>query len=155
MAMKNSRRIGAILGTALAAVTTASVATAAPAAAAAAPIRPDGPRPVATAWPAVANYQSKWLSIWWKTDLAICDAKVRVRSMPGMQIAYPSNRTFTSFAHGPALQRRESDYTSFLVTPHLRKPTVEWLEATITYNNCGWHARTQTRSTGFLLRVRG
>ena len=161
--MKNIRRIGAILGTALATVTTASVATATPASAAPA----DGPWTVTAApaggpWvvterlPTVANQETAWVSVWWKTDRRICDAKVRVRGGTDVDIDYPANTgSYTSFSHGPTLRKRESDYTSFQVTPHFRKPTVTWLNATITYNNCGWHARTQARSTGFLLRVSG
>jgi hypothetical protein len=153
MAMKTSRRIGAVLVTALAALAMTSVATATPAAAVK---RVEGPEPVNALLRTVNNNQATWVSVRWKTDRTICDAKVRVWGNSNVVIDYPSNTaTYTSFAHGSTLLRRETDLTSFRVTPHYNRSTWALLAATISYNNCGWHPRTRTKTTGVLLPISG
>jgi uncharacterized membrane protein len=153
MAMKTSRRIRAVLATAVAALAMTSVATATPAAAAR---RVKGPEPVNALLQTVNNNQATWVSVWWKTDRTICDAKVRVWGNANVVIGYPSNTaTYTSFAHGSTLLRRETDFTSFKVTPHYNRSTWALLAATISYNNCGRHTRTRTKTTGLLLPVSG
>jgi hypothetical protein len=152
MAMKTSRRIRAVLATALAALAMTSIA-ATPAAAAG---RVKGPEPVNALLQTVNTNQATWVSVEWKTDRTICDAEVRVWGNPNVVIGYPSNTaTYTSFAHGSTLLRRDTDFTSFKVTPHFRRSTWALLAATITYNYCGRHSRTRTKNTGFLLPVSG
>jgi hypothetical protein len=153
MAMKTSRRIRAVLATALAALAMTSIAAATPAAA---DRRVKGPEPVNALLQTVNTNQATWVSVEWKTDRTICDAEVRVWGNPNVVIGYPSNTaTYTSFAHGSTLLRRDTDFTSFKVTPHFHRSTWALLAATITYNYCGRHSRTRTKNTGFLLPVSG
>ena len=149
--MKTSRRIRAVLATAVAALAMTSVATATPAAAAR---RVEGPEPVNALLQTVDNNRATWISVWWKTDRTICDAQVRVWGNPNVVVDYPSSTaTYTSFAHGSTLLRRETDFTSFKVTSHYSGSTWALLAATISYNNCGWHTRTRTKTAGLLLPV--
>jgi hypothetical protein len=148
--MHRIRRIGTVVAATVVALTLTSVA-AAPASAAS---RPKGPQPVSALVSTVRSNQTSWVSVWWKTDRRVCDAKVVVWGNSRVDIGYPGNRPYTSFSNGDTLSRRETDYTSFRVTPHVNGSAWVILAATITFNNCDRHARTQSRSTGFLLPVR-
>jgi hypothetical protein len=148
--MNKVRRLGA-LAAALLTVLTVTSLSAAPASAAE---RVTGPEAI-NQLIAVQDGQTSWVKIWWKTDRTICDAKLIIWGSSSVDIDYPANtRNFTSFNHGPTLSQRETDFTSFRVRPHVGRSAWIILAGTMTYNYCGWHARTQSKSTGFLLTVR-
>jgi hypothetical protein len=149
--MQNVRRIGAFVAATLAALTLTSVA-AAPASAA---TRPQGPQPVNQLLGSVRNNQTSWVNVWWKTDRTICDAKLVVWGNSRVDVDYPGNTArYTAFSHGSTLTRRGTDYTAVKVTPHYNGSSWVLLAATMTYNYCGRHARTESKTTGFLLTVR-
>ena len=150
--MKITRRIGAFLATAVAALGLASVVATTPASAA----TPRGPQPVNQWLRPVPAGTPTWVSVWWRTDRRICDARLVVWGGPRVQITYPNDRTYTSFWNGSTLSRRETDYTSFRVTaagPTLPLLGSALLRARLIYNDCGRFARTRVTDTGFLLPV--
>jgi hypothetical protein len=149
-AMNKVRRLGALV-TAMLAVLTVTSLVASPASAAR---RVKGPEPV-NQLIAVQDGQSSWVRVWWKTDSTICDAKLIIWGNSRVDVGYPfTTRNYTSFSNGDMLTRRETDFTAFRVTPHIGRSSWILLAGTMTYNSCGWHARTQSKSTGFLLTVR-
>jgi hypothetical protein len=149
--MKITRRIVAFLAATVAAPGLASMVAPSPASAA-----PRGPQP-ADQWlrPVPAGVPT-WVSVWWRTDRRICDARLMVWGGSAVAIAYPSDRNYTSFSNGSTLSRRETDYASFRVTatgatlPLLGSAL---LPARLVYNDCGRFARTRAVDTGFLLPV--
>lgn len=147
--MNKVRRLSALAAALLAVITVTSLA-AAPASAAQ---KVKGPEPI-NQLIAVQDGKTTWVNVWWKTDRTICDAKLIVWGNPRVDVGYPGNRGFTSFRNGAVLDRRETDFTSFRVTPHVGNSAWVIMGGTLTYNYCGWHAQTQSKSTGFLLTVR-
>jgi hypothetical protein len=130
-----------------------SATATAPAKSAAAEPKVKGPEPI-NQLIAVRDGQTSLVKVWWKTDRTICDAKLIIWGNSRVTVAYPPMfRNFTSFSDGPTLTRRESDFTSFRVTPHVGGSAWVILAGTMTYDYCGRHARTQSKSTGFLLTV--
>ncbi len=113
-----------------------------------------GPKPI-NQLIAVPDGKTTSVKVWWKTDRTICHAKLIVWGNPRVQIGYPLvTRNFASFNHGPTLVRRDTDFTSFRVTPHVGGSAWVILAGTLTYDYCGRHDRTQSKSTGLLLTVR-
>jgi hypothetical protein len=150
--MIRSRRIGAFLAAIMAAVTIASL-TVAPASAATPEQK--GPRPVSALLPTVDDGEMSWVSVQWRTDQTICDAKLTVVGNRKVRIDYPRDtRFYASFPHGGTLHRRSTDFTPFRVTPRFGGAAWVVLAGVLTYNFCGRHARTRTMTTGFLLPVR-
>ncbi|MBB4739294.1 hypothetical protein BJY16_002753 [Actinoplanes octamycinicus] len=143
-----SRRIAAMVALATATTGLAGAATAGPAAAA--PSR--GPQPITT-WlrPVPANVPS-WIDIAWRTDRTICDAQVRVRG-ERVRVEYFGNRRGAVFSRGSTLTPRRTDVTRVRVTPFTAFGGVAKLWATISYDECGWRSRTQTRTTVLSLPV--
>jgi hypothetical protein len=146
--MHMSRRFAAIFALATATAGLTAAATATPAAAA--PFR--GPQPINT-WlrPVQANVPS-WVDIAWRTDRPICDAQVQVRG-ERVRVEYLGNRRGALFSRGATLTPRRSDITRIRVTPFAVPGGVAKLWATISYDECGWRARNQTRTTVLSLPV--
>jgi hypothetical protein len=144
--MHMSRRIAATFALATAAAGLTAVA-AAPATAA-----PRGPQPVTT-WlkPVRANIPT-WVDIAWRTDRRVCDAQVQVRG-ERVRVEYPGNRRAANFLKGGTLSVRHTEVTRVRVTPESAAGGVAKLWTTISYNECGMHARTQTRTTALSLPV--
>ncbi|WP_221325930.1 hypothetical protein [Actinoplanes sp. L3-i22] len=141
-----SRRIAATFALATAAAGLTAVA-AAPATAA-----PRGPQPV-TAWlkPVRANVPT-WVDIAWRTDRPVCDAQVQVRG-ERVRVEYLGNRRAANFLKGNTLGVRRTEVTRVRVTPENVAGGVAKLWTTISYNECGMRARTQTRTTAMSLPV--
>ena len=146
--MNKRRRIGALLTASAAAVSMATVGLASPAAAA-----DSGPRPVSNWLRAVQAHTDTWVNIAWRTDRRICDVEVRVDGGRRVDVDYPGWRDYTSFSRSDTLWPGRTDYTAIRVNADYRRPGVATLRATIEYDNCGWHARTQRRSTWLNLPV--
>jgi hypothetical protein len=155
--MNKVRRLTALAAALLAVMTVTSLAAAPASASAAAPApaaqKVKGPEAI-NQLIAVQDGQTTWVKVWWKTDRTICGAKLIVWGNPQVDVGYPANRDFVSFSHGFTLDRRRTDFTTFRVTPHVGKSAWVIMAGTMTYNYCGWHARAQSKSTGFLLTVR-
>jgi len=147
--MKQSRRIGAFLVASAAAVSMATVGLASPASAA-----DSGPRPVSNWLRAVQADTDTWVNIGWRTNRRICDVEVRVDGGRRVEVDYPGWRDYTSFRRDDSLRPGRTDYTAILVNPDYLRAGIARLRATIEYDNCGRHARTQHRSTWLNLPVR-
>ena len=139
--MNKVRRIGAILAATVAAAGMTSMAVASPASAA-----PQGPRPVSNWLRAVPAHTSTWVNIYWNTDRPVCAAKIWVDGGRRVAVSYPSNRSYASFSRGTSLRPGRTDYAAVRVNPDFDRKGVALLRTTISYTNCGWHART-VRST--------
>jgi hypothetical protein len=146
--MNKIRRIGAILAATAAAAGMTSMAVASPASAA-----PQGPRPVSNWLRAVPAHANTWINIYWNTERPVCDAKIWVDGGRRVEVDYPGNRSFTSFSRGTSLRPGRSDYSAVRVNPDYDRAGVALLRATITYANCGWHARTVRTSSTVTLPV--
>ncbi|WP_436523021.1 hypothetical protein [Actinoplanes sp. HUAS TT8] len=142
-----SRRIGTTFALATAAAGLATAA-AAPALAAA----PRGPEPVSS-WlkPIRANVPT-WVDIAWRTDRPVCDAQVQVRG-ERVRVEYLGNRRAAGFLTGRGLSPRRPDVTRIRVTTDYVPGGAAKLWATVSYNDCGLRARTQTRTTALTLPV--
>ncbi|WP_433828722.1 hypothetical protein ACQP2E_05155 [Actinoplanes sp. CA-015351] len=145
--MQKTRRFGAMIALATTAAGMAAVSAAAPAAAIG-----RGPAPVSNWLQAVPANTTSWVTINWRTDRPICDAQIRVRG-EAIKVDYLGARRFTTFSRGDALRPGRTDFTKVRVTPIARRNSVTKLWATISYDECGWKARTQTRTTVLSLPV--
>lgn len=135
--MKNSRRIGAAVVLATAAVGMAAVTTTAPAVAA-----PRGPQPVSSWLRAVEAQSDNFLAINWRTDRRICHAIVRVAGR-NIDVEYPGHRRYTSFTRGSSLRPGRTDASLLIVNPDVDRPGVARLRVAIAYDDCSRHARTR------------
>ena len=145
--MKNSRRIGAIVAMATTAVGMASLAASAPASAA-----QRGPQPVSGWLRPVQAHTSNWVDIYWRTDRTVCDVEVRVAGQ-WVDVDYAGHQRFASFNRGNMLRAGRTDYTSVQVNPDFDRPGTATLRAVISYDSCGFHARTQSSSFALTLPV--
>ncbi|MDI6101945.1 hypothetical protein QLQ12_25330 [Actinoplanes sp. NEAU-A12] len=145
--MQKTRRIGAVVALATAAFGMATTVAAAPATAA-----PQGPQPVSNWLQSVRANTGSWVTIHWRTDRRICDAEVRVRG-ERVRVDYVGFRRSASFSRGDSLRPGRSDFTRVRVTPFAQRPGVAKLWATISYDECGFKARTQTRTAVLSLPV--
>ena len=148
--MNKSRRIGALVAASAAAMGMATVGLASPAAASV----HGGPRPVSNWLRAVQAHTGTWVNIGWRTDRRICDVEVRVDGGRRVDVDYPGFRRYTSFSRGDSLRPGRTDYTAIRVTPDFNRAGVAVLRATIEYDNCGRHGRTQRESTWLALERR-
>jgi len=145
-------RTGRAFAIAGAAVASAVGVAAAPASAA--PADHDrGLRPVTNVLQPVDPYDSQWVSIRWTTDRKVCHVRVRVHAGRDVDVDYPSDRTFTSFARGENLKPGRVDYTSFRVKVG-QGPGWQFLRATVDYDTCRWNSPTMNDAIGFWLPVR-
>ncbi|WP_157441586.1 hypothetical protein [Actinoplanes awajinensis] len=145
-----SRRIGTIFALATAAAGMATTVAATPATAA--PAAPRGPQPTSMWLKPVQAGAASWVDIAWRTDRNICDAQVQVRG-ERVRVDYAGNRRSAMFLRGAALSTRRGDVTRIRVTPDRNLVGVTKLWATISYDDCGRRARTQTRTTVLSLPV--
>ncbi|GLY01325.1 hypothetical protein [Actinoplanes sp. NBRC 101535] len=141
--MQTTRRI-----VALATAATGLLAVAAAPAAAA----PRGPQPVSTWLQSVRANTSSWVNIYWRTDRRICDVEVRVRAEQA-RVDYPGNARSATFSRGDSLFPGRTDFTRIRVTPFLQRQGVTQLWTTMTYDDCGFKARPQTRTAVLSLPV--
>lgn len=146
--MQKSRRIGAYVALATTAAGIAAVTAAAPASAV---VR--GPQPVSSWLQKVPANASSWVNIHWRTDRRICDVEVRVRGERGMKVDHLGFRRSGTLSRGDSLRAGRTDYTRVRVTPIQRNSGVAKLWATISYDECGFKARTQTRTAVLSLPV--
>jgi hypothetical protein len=150
--MRIGRRL-AILGATLAsAMSLASLSTPAPASAA----RPqrDGLQPISNRVQPVVKDDPRWVGIRWTTDRPVCHVRVRVRGGRNVDVAYPSNRRYTSFPRGEGLRPGRAEVTSFRVIAHQQGPDRAFLTATVDYDYCRWDSPTMNDAIGFWLPVR-
>ncbi|GAA0491104.1 hypothetical protein Ade02nite_23060 [Paractinoplanes deccanensis] len=145
--MKNSRRIGALVAMAGAAVSVATVTVAAPAVAA-----HRGPQPVTTWLRAVRADTDTEVRVYWRTDRRICDAEVRV-SARDVDIDYPGRARSATFSRGDNLRPGRSDYVEFDVNPDFDRAGIARLRTMISYDDCSRRARTQVRTFTLILPV--
>jgi hypothetical protein len=145
--MQKTRRIGAVI-----ALTTAALGAAATVATAQAGAAPRGPQPVSHWLQSVRAHTGSWVAIQWRTDRPICDAEVRVRG-ERVRVDYLGTRNSASFSRGDTLRPGRTDFTRIRVTPYLQRPGVAKLWATISYDECGFNARTRTRTAVLSLPV--
>ena len=146
--MKNSRRIGALVATATAAVGMAAVTAMAPASAA--PVR--GPQPVSHWLGAVRGNTDSWVKIYWRTERPVCDVQVRV-SGRNVDVDYRGHRRFATLTRGSTLRPGRPDFTPVEVNPDFDRAGVARLRATISYDQCGRRDRTQFKSFSLALPV--
>jgi hypothetical protein len=146
--MNKGRRIGALVAMSAAALGLASIGLGSPAVAA-----PKGPQPVSTWLTPVKAHTNTWVNISWKTNQKICDVEVRVDGRD-VDVMYPGVRHYSSFSKGDTLKAGKRDYTAVKVNPDFDRSGVALLRATIYYDTCGWHARTQTQKFWLSLPVR-
>lgn len=104
------RRLAAT--TALLAVLAASLLTAAPAAAA----PKANVSTVSNTAPGMNTGQTAWVSVVWKTNKTISDFKVTAAPPPGVTVAYPSGRAFTSLYGSSSLVEKTEDFTALKIT---------------------------------------
>ncbi|SDT68909.1 hypothetical protein [Actinoplanes derwentensis] len=140
--MRKTQRIGAFIAAA-----TAALGVAAPAIAA-----PRGPQPVSNWLQSVRAGAGSWVTIDWRTDRPVCDAEIRVRG-DRVQVGYSGLRRSATFSRGASLRPGRTDFTKIRVTPHVKRPGITKLWATISYDECGPKARTQTRTAVLSLPV--
>ncbi len=145
--MQMSRRIAATFALATAAAGLTATA-AAPALAAA----PRGPQPVTTWLTPIRAGVPTWVDIAWRTDRPVCDARVQVRG-ERVRVEYPGNRRAANFLKGSVLTPRRAEVTRIRVTSDRMTGGPAKLWATMSYNECGLRARTQTRTTALTLPV--
>jgi hypothetical protein len=114
---------------------------------------PGGPHPV-TSWLApVEAGEATWVRVDWTTGRKICDAEVTVDG-DDVKIGYPgSTGTYTSFSRGPDLTPKRTDYTAFRVRAAYDFSEFVPLEATLTFDTCGPHAVSKTKSFWLILPV--
>jgi hypothetical protein len=136
--MSKIGRIGAVLAATVAAAGMGALAAASPAAAA-----PAGPRPVTNWLKAIPSNDSTWVPIYWKTGSPVCHAKVWVDGGRRIDVSYANHRSYASFFRNDTLRPGQVDYTAVDVDPNFSRPGVAVLRATISYDTCGWHARTK------------
>jgi hypothetical protein len=148
--MNKTRHIGALLTCGLAAAGMATVGLSAPAVASY-----GGPRPTSNWLRPVEANTSTWVAIGWQTSSRICDVEVRVEGGRRVDVDYQGHRSFTRLSHGDSLSRYRRDYSAVRVNPNFGRNGVAPLRATIEYDNCDRHARTQHRSYWLALPVRG
>ncbi|MBU2669575.1 hypothetical protein KOI35_39300 [Actinoplanes bogorensis] len=145
--MNNSRRIGALVAMATAAVGMATVTATAPATAA-----PRGPEPVSNWLGAVRANADSWVKIYFRTDRKVCDVEVRV-SGRDVDVDYPGRRNYTSFSRGDQLRPGRTDFAAVSVNPDFDRAGIARLRATIAFDTCGRRDRTQYRSFSLALPV--
>lgn len=145
--MQTTRRFGAVVALATAAFGMAATVATAPATAV-----PRGPQPVSHWLQSVRANTGSWVTIHWRTDRPVCDAEVRVRG-ERVRVDYLGFRRSATFSRGDSLRPGRTDFTRFRVTPFGQRPGVARLWATISYDECGFRARTQTRTAVLSLPV--
>jgi hypothetical protein len=151
--MHISRRLAVLGATLASAMSLASTVGQAPASAAW-PDRQDGLQPLNKVLQPVDPRDPQWVSIRWATDRRVCHVRVRVRGGRDVDVAYPSDRRFTSFSRGEGLRPGRVDYTSFRVTVHRDGPDWAFLTATVDYDYCRWDSPTINDAIGLWLPVR-
>jgi hypothetical protein len=147
--MSKGRYIAILAASGLAAAGAVSMSMSSPAAAA-----PAGPRPVSN-WlrPVEANTPT-WVNIGWQTSSRICDVQVRVDGGRRVDVEYPGFRRYSSLSRGNSLAAHRLDFSAVRVDVDSDRGGVASLLTVIRYDNCGWHARTQTRAFRLNLPVR-
>ena len=145
--MNKTRRIGALVALATAAVGMATATAAAPAAAA-----PRGPEPVSNWLRAVNAHESTWVNVYWRTNTRICDAEVKLYARD-VEVDYRGFRRSATFSRGDMLRPGRTDFTPVRVNADFDRAGVARLRAVISYDNCSRRARTEVRSFGLSLPV--
>jgi phosphate-selective porin len=152
--MNKFRRISAMVAATVAATGMAMTATTAPAAASA---KPKGPVAVSSVLKTQNEKSGHWQKVWFKTDVKACNFKLHVYDMPGVEISYPWDWSYTSLHGDATLKKNETDYASFHVEAgSVKKDTLRYLPASITFDNCkkGDAKMVTTKWTAFVLPVR-
>ena len=84
------------------AMTLASLVTPAPVSAA--PRDRGGLQPLTNVLQPVDGYDSEWVTVRWTTDRPVCHVRVRMHGGRDADVAYPSDRDYTSFSMGEGLR---------------------------------------------------
>jgi hypothetical protein len=146
--MSIMKRTIAALALAGAAGSVATLAAAGPAVA-----QPRGPQPVTTRLAAVKANTASWVNIFWRTDRPVCDAQVQVDGGRQVRVSYPALRRTTTFTTGNSLRPGRTAATPIRVSPMTRNGGIVVLRATMSYTDCGRHARTQWTRANLALPV--
>lgn len=87
-------------------------------------------------------------------DRRVCNVKVYVSDTSRVDVSYPGWQPYASLRNGPTLTLGERDSATVLVlADDARRDYTERLQATVTYDGCGWNARTQVKRVSLLLPV--
>jgi hypothetical protein len=120
----------------------------------AAPHGPQGPQPVTNWVQSVRANVPTWVKVYYRTDTNICNVKITVDGGRNVSVDYPGNRSrYTSLSQDDSLRRGRTDYASVEVDAHTVRPGIALLRSTISYDTCGWHARTMRNTTVLSLPV--
>ncbi len=150
--MSKVGRIGALLAATAVTAGMTSAAMASPALAA--PHSPQGPQPVTNWVQAVRANVPTWVKVYYRTDTNICNVKITVDGGRTVSVDYPGHRSrYTSLSQDDSLRRGRTDYASVEVDAHTMRPGIALLRSTISYDTCGWHARTMRNTTVLSLPV--
>jgi hypothetical protein len=149
--MRTHRRFAILGATVASAMSLTPLAAAAPASAAPSE---RGLQPLTTVLQPVDAHDAQWVAIRWTTDHRVCHVRVRVHGGRDVDVAYPSDRRYTSFARGENLRPGRIDYTSFRVTVRTDGPGWAYVRATVDYDSCRRDSPTLNDAIGFWLPVR-
>jgi hypothetical protein len=147
--MSTIKRMIAAVALAGAAGSVATLAAAGPASAA----MPRGPQPVSNRLTAVKANTASWVNIYWRTNRPVCNAKVAVDGGRQVRVSYPGLRRTTTFTTGNTLRPGRTAATPIRVNPIARRSGVVVLRASMSYTDCGRHARTQWTRANLSLPV--
>lgn len=154
--MNKIRRIGAMVAATVAATGMAMTVAAAPAQAA----PQKGPVPLSNLLAPMVEQngpQGQWQSVKFRSKTKACNFKMRVWDFaPNATIVHPQG-FYTSLWQGPTLNKNEVDFASVKFYTGDYKPgwTVQTFPATIWWDNCKKKAKTQSKSTLFVVWVKG
>jgi hypothetical protein len=117
---------------------------------------PRGPQVVSNWLQRVDAGEAETVSVWFRgTDRRICDFKMVVRDTRQVDVSYPRHRRFATLKTGSTLVRGERDRATFRVEADARRGGNAFLSATVFYNDCGRHSRTEIKRFGLLLPIDG
>jgi hypothetical protein len=117
---------------------------------------PRGPQVISPWLQRVDAGEAEWVNVWFRgMDRRVCDFKMFVRDTRQVDVSYPRHRHFATLSNDSTLTRGERDRASFRVEANFRRDANAILSATVSYNDCGRHSRTQFKRFGLLLPIDG
>jgi hypothetical protein len=117
---------------------------------------PRGPQVISPWLQRVDAGEAEFVSVWFRgTDRRICDFRMFVRDTRQVDVSYLRNRPYATLNTGSTLVRGERDRATFRVEANFRRDANAILSATVSYNDCGRHSRTEFKRFGLLLPVDG
>ncbi|GAA0562300.1 hypothetical protein GCM10010172_51880 [Paractinoplanes ferrugineus] len=112
-----------------------------------------GPQPITNRLTTVTANTPSWVNIFWRTDRPVCNARISVDGGREVAVSYRRPGRFTAFTTGDTLRPGRTAITQIQVTPMRRVSGLSVLRTTMTYNDCGRHARTQFTRASLVLPV--